>query len=469
MQKHNLCDKLPLLTTIYQIAFEDRAPWSIVKLPSGMPHSAFHEDDGFFEKKSGARDTCSERACRVVAWSESFASERAELKPSQPVREPRRTEPFREDNAKRQKLGHIGDTNGMRDFETEPAAEPSPGRAEPPRSAADWLGPDLEAASAPKASTEAEEAEAWQVFQQKQHQHQQAQQAQHELHSCQTELHGLLQRIADAMFEQSQRTQHAQQVLSQSFYSQPQSFYPLNEGQPDNKLPQCYDLSRELPPPLTVPTINPWKEPGRLVEALSYCGAVFISTDEWSCPYPSFPLWKGLWKEALLQPGAFKRRPLVSSGQLRFSQGEDLLRTMSGSEKIHTPDVRYNFGLGLDTLRQPISDWGDLHWLREEVGTSFNVLSAMLKSELFALGPLQEEPPGSLGALVARGFEYFNGSRMRHCVYPAHGSCTEHTDYGLVTFQQSTAPGLEDRVGEGPGEERPKEPGGVWRTRDSDV
>eukprot|EP00435_Cladocopium_sp_Y103_P004690 s327_g1.t1 len=52
MQKHNLCDKLPLLTTIYQIAFEDRAPWSIVKLPSGMPSSAFHEDDGFFEKKS---------------------------------------------------------------------------------------------------------------------------------------------------------------------------------------------------------------------------------------------------------------------------------------------------------------------------------------------------------------------------------------------------------------------------------
>ena len=30
----------------------------------------------------------------------------------------------------------------------------------------------------------------------------------------------------------------------------------------------------------------------------------------------------------------------MSSGQLRFSKGEDLLRTMSGSEKIHTPDVR---------------------------------------------------------------------------------------------------------------------------------
>merc|ERR1712224_821274 len=51
MQKHNLCEKLPLLTTIYQIAFEDRAPWGIVKLPSGMPTSAFHKDDGFFEEK----------------------------------------------------------------------------------------------------------------------------------------------------------------------------------------------------------------------------------------------------------------------------------------------------------------------------------------------------------------------------------------------------------------------------------
>jgi glycerol-3-phosphate dehydrogenase (NAD+) len=51
MQKHNLCDKLPLLTTIYKVAFEDKAPWTIVKLPQGMPSSAFHADDGFFEMK----------------------------------------------------------------------------------------------------------------------------------------------------------------------------------------------------------------------------------------------------------------------------------------------------------------------------------------------------------------------------------------------------------------------------------
>merc|ERR1719181_1686312 len=51
MQKHNMCDKLPLFTTIYRIAFEDKAPWTIVKLPQGMPSSAFHADDGFFDKK----------------------------------------------------------------------------------------------------------------------------------------------------------------------------------------------------------------------------------------------------------------------------------------------------------------------------------------------------------------------------------------------------------------------------------
>jgi glycerol-3-phosphate dehydrogenase (NAD+) len=50
MQQHNLCERLPLLTTIYQVAFLDKAPWTIVKLPQGMPASAFHPDDGFFDK-----------------------------------------------------------------------------------------------------------------------------------------------------------------------------------------------------------------------------------------------------------------------------------------------------------------------------------------------------------------------------------------------------------------------------------
>eukprot|EP00928_Gymnodinium_smaydae_P008512 TRINITY_DN1309_c0_g1_i6.p2 TRINITY_DN1309_c0_g1~~TRINITY_DN1309_c0_g1_i6.p2 ORF type:complete len:369 (-),score=118.00 TRINITY_DN1309_c0_g1_i6:195-1301(-) len=54
MQKHNLFDKLPLLTTVYKIAFDDLAPWCIVKLPQGMPSSAFHADDGFFDEKKAS-------------------------------------------------------------------------------------------------------------------------------------------------------------------------------------------------------------------------------------------------------------------------------------------------------------------------------------------------------------------------------------------------------------------------------
>lgn len=54
MKKHSLCERLPLLTTIYEVAFLDKAPWTIVKLPKGMPSSAFHPDDDFFDKVAGA-------------------------------------------------------------------------------------------------------------------------------------------------------------------------------------------------------------------------------------------------------------------------------------------------------------------------------------------------------------------------------------------------------------------------------
>merc|ERR1719277_1453581 len=41
--QHNLRDKLPLLTAIYQISFEDKAPWTVVNLPQGS--GKFREDD----------------------------------------------------------------------------------------------------------------------------------------------------------------------------------------------------------------------------------------------------------------------------------------------------------------------------------------------------------------------------------------------------------------------------------------
>lgn len=48
MTAHGLRARLPLLTTIYQVAFEGKAPESIVQLE--LPSSAFHKDDGFFEE-----------------------------------------------------------------------------------------------------------------------------------------------------------------------------------------------------------------------------------------------------------------------------------------------------------------------------------------------------------------------------------------------------------------------------------
>merc|ERR1712232_761348 len=60
------------------------------------------------------------------------------------------------------------------------------------------------------------------------------------------------------------------------------------------------------------------------------------------------------------------------------------------------------------------------------------------------LAPLCEhEKPGTLGGKICQRIEYWGKSALRHCVYPANGSCTEHTDYGLLTLQHSTCPGFE--------------------------
>merc|ERR1711924_242452 len=44
------------------------------------------------------------------------------------------------------------------------------------------------------------------------------------------------------------------------------------------------------------------------------------------------------------------------------------------------------------------------------------------------------------------GAESWNTSSMRYCSYPAGGSCTEHTDYGVLTLQHCNSPGLEAHI-----------------------
>ncbi|CAK0857870.1 unnamed protein product [Prorocentrum cordatum] len=85
--------------------------------------------------------------------------------------------------------------------------------------------------------------------------------------------------------------------------------------------------------------------------------------------------------------------------------------------------------------------WGELHWIQEAFWLQFQWAQALVWRELAPLSA--EEPPGTLGAKVRDRREGWTGTNLRHSVYPAGGSCTEHTDYGVVTVQQSTAGGLE--------------------------
>ncbi|CAE7615951.1 unnamed protein product [Symbiodinium natans] len=256
-----------------------------------------------------------------------------------------------------------------------------------------------------------------------------------------------------------QQQEQAATQTQQSFYHRPYDRGARTQAGP---CAQSHSLAAGYEAPLApllrrpdlnfsqmVPTLNPWtRDSGKLLAALGHMGAVYITDDGngW-LPHQSFERWRDLWHEALLHPSAFRRRLQGSAWQLRFSQGEDLLRTLQGHEKLHTPDVRYNFGLGVESLHA--HHWGDLKWLCEELISSMGIISSLVFRELAVAVPLQDEPPKSLGYLLHHGIEQFAGSRMRHSVYPFNGSCTEHTDYGVVTFQQSTAAGLQGQLPDG--------------------
>ena len=91
-----------------------------------------------------------------------------------------------------------------------------------------------------------------------------------------------------------------------------------------------------------------------MIAALRICGAVFVPMrPDIFGEGVQFTSWHRLWKEALEDLQTFWQRSIVRARRLRFSKGEDLLRTRIGESKTHTADIRYNFGVGQDVLASP--------------------------------------------------------------------------------------------------------------------
>jgi hypothetical protein len=202
---------------------------------------------------------------------------------------------------------------------------------------------------------------------------------------------------------------------------------------------------------LRVPLVDPWSsEKGHLLEALSKIGVVYLhSARGSSClPPPEYGNWQKLLAMTRYDMRSYKQRPCVARGFLRFTNREDLKRTLAGDSKQHRPDEREMFGFADNGSRATNLDWGDLEWLP----AGYNALKAAVANLLEAeLRPMcATEPPyerESLAAKIRDGRERWSSTRLRHCFYPNGGSCTEHTDYGLVTIQHCTDSGLEGFIG----------------------
>lgn len=200
-----------------------------------------------------------------------------------------------------------------------------------------------------------------------------------------------------------------------------------------------------------VPKIDPWgPDRGRMLEALAVCGAAFLyvggdAGEEW-LPDPQYARWHDLWAEALTNRPWFRERAVVAMFKLGFNCSEDLARTVAGDAKVQTPDVRYNFGVSQDALhRISPAQWADLCWIPSSFAGVFHIAANLMQQELAHL--VLQEPSGTLGARVQGNCEHWASTRLRHSIYPPRGSCTEHTDYGVITLQQSNGPGLQAHIG----------------------
>lgn len=197
-----------------------------------------------------------------------------------------------------------------------------------------------------------------------------------------------------------------------------------------------------------IPLLDPWDtDRGKLIHALGTFGAVFLKGTI-RLPDASYERWRDLWEEACHRRGAFNQRKAARTKCLTFGCNEDLSRTMEGGDhKTHVPDVRHNFGVPFPAMQRNLDEWGDLVWIAENCRRRFDTIVELVNEELVRLAG-DQEPRRTLGGLVRGGEQRWRTSRFRHCVYRALGSCTEHTDYGVITLQESTTPGLQAWIGE---------------------
>lgn len=195
--------------------------------------------------------------------------------------------------------------------------------------------------------------------------------------------------------------------------------------------------------------------PGQLLESLMEHGMVYMSP-AWTAsacpqlPQPGFDSWQDLLVESRERRLSFVSRPCVRSRLLQLSGREDLGRTMLGREKRYAPDCRMTFGLNDRAIRSDEIDWEELKWIVDDYRSLKNAIVSLIEHELapWCAGETSEHAD-DLAAKVACRNESWRSSNLRHCLYPSGGSCADHTDYGLVTLQLSSGPGLEAWIEDG--------------------
>eukprot|EP00747_Dinoflagellata_sp_TGD_P212004 gnl/TRDRNA2_/TRDRNA2_85153_c0_seq1.p1 gnl/TRDRNA2_/TRDRNA2_85153_c0~~gnl/TRDRNA2_/TRDRNA2_85153_c0_seq1.p1 ORF type:complete len:501 (+),score=55.48 gnl/TRDRNA2_/TRDRNA2_85153_c0_seq1:123-1625(+) len=202
-----------------------------------------------------------------------------------------------------------------------------------------------------------------------------------------------------------------------------------------------------------IPVVDPWgTDAGTLISSLSNCGVVFITarapTDSFQVALDSakYAGWLRVLYEARWNPASFYKRECVRGGHLRLSVNEDLQRTVEGKDKDYSPDERSNFGISdsaVNNQRSGFVDWRDLQWVIDDYVALKGVLVDIVERELESWCAGENGSPKSLGVRLRHGRESWAQSRLRHCLYPPGGTCTEHTDYGVVTLQLCNYSGFE--------------------------